>query len=113
MPVYHSFVEQTITRISLAMRLRTLPQLPMTGGTLSSTPETSILWRLEILHCRVEKIMTVSMAVTATHQSHNITKMSYLAFVFVPLNFWAAFFSMSKKILVRTYWIYGAFSVPT
>jgi hypothetical protein len=118
MPIYHSFVEQTISRISA----RYAPK------DASSTSDDwrnvvvdfkDILRRLEILHCRADKIMTVSMAVTAreeskkaTHESHTITKISYLAFVFVPLNFWAAFFSMSETFAVRTYWIYGAIAVP-
>lgn len=109
MSIYHSLVEQTISRISA----RYAPK------DASSTSDDwrnvvidfkDILRRLEILHCRADKIMTVSMAVTAreeskkaTHESHTITKISYLAFVFVPLNFWAAFFSMSETFPLRTY----------
>ncbi len=48
----------------------------------------------------------------ATQESHAITRVSYLAFVFVPLSFWASFFSMSGDFPVRTYWIYAAIAVP-
>jgi len=113
-PIYHSFVERTISRLS-ARYSRTFPESTTPFDSWSSILVNfkDILHRLEILHCRADKIMTVSMAVTAreeskkaTQESHAITKISYLAIFFVPLNFWTSFFSMGDTFPVRTYWIY-------
>ncbi|KAE9365214.1 hypothetical protein N431DRAFT_387264 [Stipitochalara longipes BDJ] len=118
LPIYHSFVERLISRLSV--RYESTDSSP-TSETWKDilTNFADILHRLEGYHCRADKIMAVSMAVTAreeskkaTQESHAITRVSYLAFVFVPLNFWAAFFSMSGEFPVRTYWIYGAIAVP-
>jgi Mg2+ and Co2+ transporter CorA len=114
-PIYHSFVERTISRLSA----RYSPTAPESTTPLNSWSSIlvnfkDIFHRLEILHCRADKIMTVSMAVTAreeskkaTQESHAITKISYLAFFFLPLNFWTSFFSMGDIFPVRTYWIYA------
>ena len=118
LPIYHSFVEQSISRLSA--RYKSMGPSNFSDDWVDVLVNfKDILHRLEILHCRADKIMAVSMAVTAreeskkaTQESHAITRVSYLAFVFVPLNFWAAFFSMSGEFPVRTYWIYGAVAVP-
>jgi hypothetical protein len=117
-PIYHSFVEQSISRLSARYETRDCWQSSDDWRDILMNFK-DILRRLGILHCRADKIMAVSMAVTAreeskkaTQESHAITRVSYLAFVFVPLNFWAAFFSMSGEFPVRTYWIYGAIAVP-
>jgi Mg2+ and Co2+ transporter CorA len=118
LPIYHSFVERSISRLSV--RYESKEPTPTSEGWRDVlTNFRDILHRLEILHCRADKINGVSMAVTAreeskkaTQESHTITRVSYLAFVFVPLNFWAAFFSMSGEFPVRTYWIYGAIAIP-
>lgn len=118
MPIYHSFVERSISRISARFKIK--------EDDKSSGPWKDviinlrdILHRLEILHCRADKIMTVSMAVTAreeskkaTQESHAITRVSYLAFIFVPLGFLSSFFSMSGDFPVKTYWIYAAIALP-
>jgi hypothetical protein len=118
LPIYHSFVEQSISRLSAHYESK--EQSPALDGWKEVLVNfKDILHRLNILHCRADKIMAVSMAVTAreeskkaTQESHAITRVSYLAFVFVPLNFWAAFFSMSGEFPVKTYWIYGVVAVP-
>ncbi len=118
LPIYHSFVERLISRLSVRFESKdSIPTSEAWKDVLTNFED--ILHRLEVLHCRADKIMAVSMAVTAreeskkaTQESHAITRVSYLAFVFVPLNFWAAFFSMSGEFPVRTYWIYGAIAVP-
>jgi hypothetical protein len=111
MPIYHSFVERSISRLAARYKSDDWEDILVNLK--------DILHRIEILHCRTDKIMAVSMAVTAreeskkaTQESHAITRVSYLAFVFVPLSFWASFFSMSGDFPVRTYWIYAAIAVP-
>jgi len=118
MPIYHSFVERLISRLSVRYKSKEDP------GPFNSWEDIlinlrDILHRLEILHCRADKIMAVSMAVTAreeskkaTKESHAVTRVSYLAFIFVPLSFLTGFFSMSGDFPVRTYWIYALTALP-
>ena len=118
MPIYHTFVERCISRLLARYKSSESKDLPASWEDVLLNLK-DILHRLETLHCRADKIMAVSMAVTAreeskkaTQESHAITRVSYLAFVFVPLSFWASFFSMSGDFPVRTYWIYAAIAVP-
>ena len=118
MPIYHAFVERSISRISTRYKSSS-DTTPFDSWQDVLTNLADILHRLEILHCRADKIMAVSMAVTAreeskkaTQESRAITRVSYLAFVFVPLSFWTSFFSMSGEFPVTTYWIYAAVAFP-
>jgi Mg2+ and Co2+ transporter CorA len=118
MPIYNVFVERSISRIS--ERYKSADNtVPFNSWQDILTNLREILHRLEILHCRADKIMAVSMAVTAreeskkaTQESRAITRVSYLAFVFVPLSFWTSFFSMSGEFPLTTYWIYAAVALP-
>jgi Mg2+ and Co2+ transporter CorA len=118
MPIYNAFVERSISRIS-ARYTSVSDTKPFNSWQDILTNLLDILKRLEILHCRADKIMAVSMAVTAreeskkaTQESRAITRVSYLAFVFVPLSFWTSFFSMSGEFPLTTYWIYAAVALP-
>lgn len=118
MPIYHAFVERSISHLS-ARYTSTSNTAPFNSWQDILTNLRDILHRLEILHCRADKIMGVSMAVTAreeskkaTQESRAITRVSYLAFVFVPLSFWTSFFSMSGEFPLTTYWIYAAVALP-
>ncbi len=129
MPIYHAFVERSISRIEVRYSRSRVHRASKASLEMREGKETAwddillnlrdILHRLEILHCRADKIMGVSMDVTAreeskkaTQESHAITRVTYLAFIFVPLSFWTSFFSMSADLPVRTYWIFGAIAVP-
>jgi len=118
LPIYHTFVERSIARLSVRYS-STGSTSPFDSWKDILTNLHDILHRLEILHCRADKIMAVSMAVTAreeskkaTQESHAITRVSYLAFTFVPLSFWTSFFSMSGEFPLHTYWIYAAVALP-
>jgi len=107
LPIYHSFVERSISRLSARYESKELTP-PSEGWRDILTNFRDIVHRAEILHCRADKINGVLIAVTAregsrkaTQEPHTITRVSYLAFVFVPLNFWAASFSMSGEFPVR------------
>ncbi|TAQ86615.1 hypothetical protein B7494_g5058 [Chlorociboria aeruginascens] len=128
LPIYHAFITRAIAHI----KFRYSPTFPSPSrfASSSSTPEsstwdgiltnlTSLLARIETLHIRADKIMTVAMAVTsreeskkATQESHAITRVSNLAFIFVPLTFLTGFFSMSGDMPTRTYWLYAAIAAP-
>jgi Mg2+ and Co2+ transporter CorA len=118
MPIYHSFVEHSISRISARYKsIENSAPFDAWEDVLKNLRD--ILYRLEILHCRADKIMTVAMAVTAreeskkaTEESHSVTRVTYLAFIFVPLGFLCNFFSMSGEFPVKTYWIYAAIALP-
>jgi len=118
MPIYHAFIERSISRLSARYK-STDPTSPFSSWEDILTNLRDILHRVEILHCRADKIMAVSMAVTAreeskkaTQESHAITRVSYLAFFFVPMSFWTGFFSMSGEFPITTYWIYTAIALP-
>ena len=118
MPIYHDFVERTISTISARYKSSSNTK-PFNSWSDILTNLRDILHRLDILHCRADKIMGVSMAVTAreeskkaTQESRTITRISYLAFFFVPLSFWTSFFSMSSDFPIRTYWIYAVIALP-
>jgi Mg2+ and Co2+ transporter CorA len=118
MPIYHAFVERSVSRISARFKLKEDSESSNSWNDVV-TNLRDILHRLEILHGRADKIMTVAMAVTAreeskkaTQESHAITRVSYLAFIFVPLGFLSSFFSMSGEFPVKTYWIYAAIALP-
>jgi len=118
LPIYHSFVERSISRLSARYKLDD-SALPSDSWDDIFVNLKDILHRIEILHCRADKIMAVSMAVTAreeskkaTQEAHAINRVSNLAFVFVPLSFWTGFFGMSGEFPVRTYWLYAAIAVP-
>jgi hypothetical protein len=118
MPIYHAFVERSISTISARYKSRSDTR-PFNSWPDILTNLSDILHRLDILHCRADKIMGVSMAVTAreeskkaTQETRTITRISYLAFVFVPLSFWTSFFSMSSDFPIRTYWMYAVIALP-
>lgn len=118
MPIYHAFVDRSISRISARFK-STEDNCQLDSWEDVRTNLRDIRHRLEILHCRADKIMTVTMAVTAreeskkaTQESHAVTRVSYLAFVFVPLGFLCSFFSMSGDFPTRTYWIYATIALP-
>lgn len=118
MPIYHAFVERAISRLSARYKSKDSTN-PFNSWEDILTNLRDILRRIEILHCRADKIMAVSMAVTAreeskkaTQESHAITRVSYLAFIFVPLSFWASVFSMNNDIPIKTYITFAAVSLP-
>ena len=118
MPIYHALVERTIARLSARYKSQE-DTSPFNSWEDILANLRDILHRIEILHCRADKIMGVSMTVTAreeskkaTHESHVITRINYLLSVFVPLSFWTGFFGMSAEIPTRTYWVYAAVALP-
>lgn len=101
MPIYHTFVQRTIASLSTRYKSTALSD-PFDSWEDILTNLHEILHRLDILHCRADKIMGVSIAVSAceeskkaTQESHAVTTISYLAIIFVPLSFWTSFFNMS------------------
>jgi Mg2+ and Co2+ transporter CorA len=117
-PIFHSFVDRSIKRIEVRYT-SSEPTAPFDSWASILVNLKDILHRLDVLHQRADKIMTVSMAVTAreeskkaTNESHAITRVSYLAFIFVPLSFLASFFSMGETFPMHTYWVYAIVAVP-
>jgi Mg2+ and Co2+ transporter CorA len=118
MPIYKAFIERTISRLSARYKSKE-DTSPFDSWDDILTNLRDILHRIDNLHCRADKIMSVSMAVTAreeskkaTQESHVITRINYLLFVFVPLSFLASFFGMSAEIPARMYRVYAAVALP-
>lgn len=118
MPIYHSFVERTISRIS-ARYTSGADNPPWHSWNDILTNLRDILRRLDILNRRTDNIMSVSMAITqreesrnAVQESHALNRISYLAFIFVPLSFLATFFSMSGDFPIKTYRVYAIIALP-
>ena len=101
MPIYYSFVEASVSRLATRYSSSPLDTAPFDSWSDVLVNLKDILHRLEILCGRADKIMAVSMAVTgreeskmATQESHATTRISRLAFIFVPLSILTGFFSM-------------------
>jgi Mg2+ and Co2+ transporter CorA len=118
MPIYHAFVERSISRLSVRYK-STEATAPFSSWEDILTNLRDILKRLEILHCRADKIMNVSMAVTAREESKDaerktraFTRVQYLAFIFVPLGFWTGFFGMSSDIPLNVVCLWAEIALP-
>ncbi|KAF2237277.1 hypothetical protein EV356DRAFT_496865 [Viridothelium virens] len=73
------------------------------------------------LQDRIERIVLVATAIVSIEESRrafgqnkNLTRLTYLAVVFVPLSFVSSFFSMTNDLgsLGQTFWVYFAVAIP-
>lgn len=80
-----------------------------------------ILAEIDMLDKRIESMVNVATAIIsleenkrAMKQNHNLSRLTYLAVIFVPMSFVSSLFSMTTdlSLLTRTFWIYFAVALP-
>ncbi|UNI22289.1 hypothetical protein JDV02_008190 [Purpureocillium takamizusanense] len=82
----------------------------------------SLLARLQVLQLRADKIMQMAVAIISIEEtkramleSRNMGRITYLAFVFVPMSFVTSFLSMNEELSQRSaivYCVFFAVAVP-
>lgn len=82
----------------------------------------SLLARLQVLQLRADKIMQMAVAIISIEESkkamlesRNMGRITYLAFVFVPMSFVTSFLSMNEDLSQRSvivYCVFFAVAVP-
>jgi Mg2+ and Co2+ transporter CorA len=62
----------------------------------------------------VTAIISIEENKRSAEQNHNVTRLTYLAVLFVPMTFVSGFLSMTPDVtaLSRTFWIYFALALP-
>ncbi|KAI1762612.1 hypothetical protein GGR53DRAFT_521552 [Hypoxylon sp. FL1150] len=76
----------------------------------------SLLARLQALQLRADKIMKMAVAIISVEESkksmvesRNMSRITYLAFIFVPMSFVSSFLSMNQDLTSRSAMVYGVF----
>lgn len=78
--------------------------------------------RYKVLEAKIDKIMSVLTAVISIEETkkqitnaRDVSRITYLAFIYVPLSFFAALFSMNEDFptgQTTVYWVFFAVAVP-
>ena len=115
---------------STAPRESTSSNTIVSASKMAEHPWRPIISDLRTIHARVyalsmraDKIMTMATAVIgidenkrALTESRSVTRITYLAFVFIPMSFVATLFSMNidavRKDMSTVYWAFFATAVP-
>ncbi|KAL7623739.1 hypothetical protein AAE478_005292 [Parahypoxylon ruwenzoriense] len=111
------------------------PGEPLLRYDSTSTAETATMWRagirrdfvsllarLQTLQLRADKIMKMAVAIISVEESkkamlesRNMSRITYLAFIFVPMSFVSSFLSMNQDITSRSamvYWVFFTVATP-
>ena len=116
--VYVSFV--TAARHELECRLGSCFVPKLRSDEIMADLE-GVYDRVQGLQLRGDKIMNVATAITSIEQSkkamkeaRDVTRITYLAFVFVPISFTTSFLSMSNDFPseARIYWVFFVIALP-
>ena len=119
-PVYRKFIKEVLLTILATSNLKSTPEKPCHLRKLRSEFE-SILERIDRLQIRTQNIISLATAIIsidenkrAMKMNKNLVRVTYLAVVFVPVQFVSSFFSMTPDLgsLNQTFWIYFVVAVP-
>lgn len=119
-PVYRSFIKEVLITILAPSKLRSAVAKPCHLRKLRSEFE-SILERIDHLQIRTQNVIGLATAIIsidenkrAMKMNKNLVRVTYLAVVFVPVQFVSSFFSMTPDLgqLSQTFWIYFCVAVP-
>ncbi|KAL8840943.1 MAG: hypothetical protein Q9176_003511 [Flavoplaca citrina] len=117
-PLYKTIVSEVLTKV---VRRQEFPFATTNSLCILEKDFELILDKLDQLHNRAERIMSVVTAVMsieeskkALGQNRSLARLTYLAVTFVPLSFVSSFFAMNEDVtrLGRTFWIYFAVAIP-
>jgi Mg2+ and Co2+ transporter CorA len=119
-PTYRTFIKETLTTILAPANLKSTPENPCHLRKLRSEFE-SILDRIERLQIRTQNIVSLATTIMSIEENKramkmnsNLVRVTYLAVVFVPIQFVSSFFSMTPDLgsLKQTFWIYFVIAIP-
>lgn len=119
-PVYRKFIKEVLITILAPSNLNSPPEKPCHLRKLRSEFE-SILERIDRLQIQTQNIISLATAIIsidenkrAMKMNKNLVRVTYLAVVFVPVQFVSSFFSMTPDLgsLNQTFWIYFCVAVP-
>ena len=120
LPVYRTFIKEILTTILAPSNLKSTPDNPCHLRKLRAEFE-SILDRIDRLQVRTQNIISLATTIMSIEENKramkmnsNLVRVTYLAVVFVPIQFVSSFFSMTPDIasLKQTFWIYFVIAVP-
>ncbi|KAK0383166.1 hypothetical protein NLU13_9079 [Sarocladium strictum] len=128
LPFYVEYIEDSIAalrgRYHQGMTLAPPPPPPAVAAWQTSVLNdyTSLLTRLLTLQNRADKIMQMAVSIISIEESkkamiesRNMGRITYLAFIFVPMSFVTSFLSMNEDLSQRSvivYCVFFAISVP-
>lgn len=119
-PVYRMFIKEVLTTILATSNVKSTPDKPCHLRKLRSEFE-SILDRIDRLQGRTQNIISLATAIISIDESKramkmnkNLVRVTYLAVIFVPVQFVSSFFSMTPDLgaLNQTFWIYFVVAIP-
>lgn len=120
LPVYRTFIKEILTTILAPSNLKSSPESPCHLRKLRGEFE-SILDRIDRLQIRTQNIIGLATTIMSIEENKramkmnsNLVRVTYLAVVFVPVQFVSSFFSMTPDLasLKQTFWIYFVIAVP-
>ena len=117
LPVYLSFVKAAKFELECQ---RSLSSLPKEHWEDIMADVEEVYDRMKILQERVDQIINVATAVIsiedskkAMQEARSVTRITYLAFVFVPMSFTTSFLSMTDfPVGTRVYWVFFVIALP-
>jgi Mg2+ and Co2+ transporter CorA len=119
-PVYRTFVKEVLTTVLAPSNIKSTPENPCHLQKLRAEFE-SILDRIDRLQTRTQNIISLATAIIsidenkrAMKMNSNLVRVTYLAVIFVPVQFVSSFFSMTPDLgsLEQTFWVYFVVAVP-
>jgi Mg2+ and Co2+ transporter CorA len=117
-PVYASFIKAAKHELECRRGSSFIPNAQL-GDIMADID--GVYERVHALQTRVDKIMNVATAITSIEQSkkamkeaRDVTRITYLAFVFIPMSFAASFLSMNGDFPSesRVYWVFFVIAIP-
>ena len=120
LPVYRTFIKEILTAILAPSNLKSTVENPCHLRKLRGEFQ-SILDRIDRLQVRTQNIISLATTIMSIEENKramkmnsNLVRVTYLAVVFVPVQFVSSFFSMTPDIasLKQTFWIYFVIAVP-
>lgn len=127
LPFYVEYIQDGITalegRYGLSSGIGSTATMPSSSWQAGARRDLgSLLARLQVLQQRADKIMQMAVAIISVEESkkamlesRNMGRITYLAFVFVPMSFVTSFLSMNEDLSQRSvivYCVFFAVAVP-
>jgi Mg2+ and Co2+ transporter CorA len=118
LPVYRTMINEVLQTV---LRESNLEHTLSTQLAKLRADFQLILAEINLLDKRIESMINVATAIIsleenkrAMKQNQNLSRLTYLAVIFVPMSFVSSLFSMTTDLsqLTQTFWVYFAVAVP-